>query len=197
MSAAAVAVGMGGATVVLDRDIDKLRRLDRMFQGRLQTLASTTYEVTRVVSDADLVVGAVLVTGARAPELVDDALVRKMKTGAVLVDVAIDQGGCFAHSRPTTHSDPTFVVHDTIYYCVANMPGAVPHTSTHALANVTLPYVLELAGRGTAVAVAADPALARGVNVAGGAVVYPAVADAHGLPVTALEDVLPVGGRPD
>ena len=196
-SAAAVAVGMGAATVVLDRDVDKLRRLDRMFQGRLQTLASTTYEVTRVVSDADLVVGAVLVTGARAPELVDDALVRKMKTGAVLVDVAIDQGGCFAHSRPTTHSDPTFVVHDTIYYCVANMPGAVPHTSTHALANVTLPYVLELAGRGTAVAVAADPALARGVNVAGGAVVYPAVADAHGLPVAALEDVLPVGGRPD
>ncbi|MDA8275198.1 MAG: alanine dehydrogenase [Actinomycetota bacterium] len=189
-SAASVAVGMGAATCVLDRDVDKLRRLDRMFQGRVQTLASTTFEVERVVLDADLVVGAVLVPGARAPELVGDDLVRRMKAGAVLVDVAIDQGGCFAHSRPTTHSHPTFAVHDVLYYCVANMPGAVPHTSTHALANVTLPSVLEIARSGLAAAVAVDPALARGVNVVDGSVVYPAVAEAHGLPCVPLAEVL-------
>ncbi len=192
-NAAHVAVGMGAATCVLDRDVAKLRALDRMFQGRLQTLASTAYEIERVVLQADLVVGAVLVTGARAPELVTGDLVRRMKPGAVLVDVSIDQGGCFEPSRPTTHSRPTFAVHDTIFYCVANMPGAVPHTSTHALANVTLPYVLEIAERGIAGAVHADPALARGVNVAGGAVVYPAVAQAHGMAWAELGGTLPPG----
>ena len=189
-NAAHVAIGMGAATSVLDRDVAKLRALDRMFQGRLQTLASTAYEIERAVVEADLVVGAVLVTGARAPELVGDDLVRRMKPGAVLVDVSIDQGGCFGPSRPTTHSNPTFAVHDTIFYCVANMPGAVPHTSTHALANVTLPYVQAIAARGIESAVAADPALALGVNVAGGAVVYPAVAAAHGLACVPLASVL-------
>lgn len=190
MNAAAVAVGMGAHTVVLDRDIDKLRLLDRLYQGRLQTVASNTYEIRRAVLEADLVIGAVLVPGAKAPRLVTDALVRRMKPGAVLVDVAVDQGGCFEGTRPTTHSSPTFRVHDTTFYCVANMPGAVPRTSTFALTNVTLPYVLNIARLGLASAVRRDPSLAAGVNIMNGHVTYPAVAQAHGRPAVALEEVL-------
>ncbi len=190
MNAAAVSVGMWAETKVLDVDVDKLRRLDRLYKGQLQTVASNTYEVATAVAEADLVVGAVLVTGAKAPELVDRELVRRMKPGSVLVDIAIDQGGCFSDSRPTTHADPTFEVEESLFYCVANMPGAVPRTSTYALTNVTLPYVVEVADRGLAAAVEGDRALALGVNVIGGQVVYEAVARAHGLPSVPLADVL-------
>ncbi len=190
MNAAAVAVGMGARTIVLDRDITKLRHLDQLYQGRLQTVASSTYEVEHSVEEADLVVGAVLVPGAKAPKLVPNDLVRNMKPGAVLVDIAIDQGGCFEDSHPTTHSDPVFRVQETTFYCVANMPGAVPRTSTFALTNVTLPHVLEIAGLGWKEAARRDPALAAGVNVVAGKVTYAAVADAHGLPCTPLEEIL-------
>lgn len=190
MNAAAVSFGMGARTTVLDRDIDKLRLLDRIYQGRLQTVASNTYEIERAVLDSDLVIGTVLVPGARAPKLVSNDLVRRMKPGAVLVDVSVDQGGCFEDSRPTTHSAPTFRVHDTTFYCVANMPGAVPHTSTYALTNVTLPYVTAIADLGVRAAARNDPSLAAGINVVDGDVVYSAVADAHGLPHTSLDKVL-------
>lgn len=190
MNAAAVAVGMWADTKVLDLDVDKLRRLDQIYQGRLQTVASNSFEVQEAVSEADLVIGAVLVTGAKAPKLVRHDLVRRMKAGSVLVDIAIDQGGCFEDSRPTTHADPTFRVESSIFYCVANMPGAVPHTSTYALTNVTLPYVVEIANGGLAAAIAKDPALALGVNMVGGKVVYEAVASAHGYAHTPLADVI-------
>ncbi|WP_091771458.1 alanine dehydrogenase [Blastococcus aurantiacus] len=190
MSAAAIALGMQAEVVVLDKDIDKLRAADRIYQGHLQTVASTAYEVERAVLDADLVIGAVLVPGARAPVLVSNELVARMRPGSVLVDIAVDQGGCFEDTRPTTHDQPTFRVHGSVFYCVANMPGAVPNTSTHALTNVTLPYVMALAGQGTAAAVAADPALAHGVNVAGGEVVLPEVARAHGRTAVPLAEVL-------
>ncbi len=191
MNAAAVCVGMGARTVVLDRDISKLRTMDRMYQGRVQTVASSTYEVANAVLEADLVIGAVLLPGARAPKLVSNELVSRMKRGAVLVDIAVDQGGCFEDTHPTTHSAPTFAVHDTVFYCVANMPGAVPRTSTYALTNVTLPYVAEIAGSGLAGAVRRDPSLAAGVNIANGQVVYPAVAEAHGMPRIPLVEALP------
>jgi alanine dehydrogenase len=190
MSAAAIALGMQAEVVVLDKDIDKLRAADRIYQGHLQTVASTAYEVERAVLDADLVIGAVLVPGARAPVLVSNELVARMRPGSVLVDIAVDQGGCFEDTRPTTHDQPTFRVHGSVFYCVANMPGAVPNTSTHALTNVTLPYVMALAGQGTAAAVAADPALAHGVNVAAGEVVLPEVARAHGRTAVPLAEVL-------
>ena len=189
-NAAAVSVGMGADTAVLDRDIDKLRCLDRLFGSRLRTLVSSRYEVERVVSGADLVIGAVLVPGNKAPKLVSNELVRHMKPGAVLVDISIDQGGCFEDSRPTTHSAPTFAVHRALFYCVANMPGALPHTSTRALTNATLPYVFEIANRGIASAVRADPALRGGVNVAGGRIVHPAIAEAHGLACSSVEEAL-------
>src|SRR5512133_2839138 len=165
MNAAAIALGMQAEVVVLDRDIDKLRAADRIYQGHLQTVASNSYEVEQAVLDADLVIGAVLVPGAKAPTLVSNELVSRMKPGSVLVDIAVDQGGCFEDTRPTTHQDPTFRVHDSVFYCVANMPGAVPNTSTYALTNVTLPYVMELANEGTGAAVAGNRALAHGVNV--------------------------------
>ncbi len=190
MNAAAVCVGMGARTLVLDRDIDKLRRLDRIYQGRLQTVASSAYEIEQAVLEADLVIGTVLVPGARAPKLVAGDLVRRMKPGAVLVDVSVDQGGCFEDTRPTTHSAPVFHVHDTTFYCVANMPGAVPHTSTYALTNVTLPYIAEIADLGVREAVRRDARLAAGVNVIGGYVTYAAVAKAHGLPHVGLEKVV-------
>jgi alanine dehydrogenase len=190
MNAAAVAVGMWADTTVLDVDIDKLRRLDRMYKGQLQTVASNTFEIERSVAEADLVIGAVLVTGAKAPRLVSHDLVRAMKPGSVLVDIAIDQGGCFEDSHPTTHSDPTYQVEGSVFYCVANMPGAVPHSSTHALTNVTLPYVLRIADQGLATAVAHDPALAKGVNVVDGTIVYPAVAEAHGMSSRPLTDMV-------
>src|SRR5581483_1440519 len=138
----------------------------------------------------DIVIGAVLVVGARAPRLVSDSLVEKMRDGSVLVDISVDQGGCFESTRPTTHSDPTYEVHGSIFYCVANMPGAVPHTSTHALANATLPYTLSIAGRGWRATARTDPALGEGINVAEGHVVFKPVADAHGLPCTPLAEVL-------
>jgi len=156
----------------------------------MQTVTSNTYEIERAVLDADLVIGAVLVPGAKAPTLVTDELVAAMKTGAVLVDISVDQGGCFESTRPTTHSNPTFEVNGCIFYCVANMPGAVPHTSTYALTNVTLPYAVEIADRGLKEAVQRDPSLAPGVNTLGGAVVYGPVAEAHGLPLVALAEVL-------
>ena len=190
MNAAAIALGMQAEVIVLDKDIDKLRAADRIYQGHLQTVASNRYEVERAVLDADLVIGAVLVVGAKAPTLISNELVARMKSGSVLVDIAVDQGGCFEDSRPTTHDDPTFRVHDSVFYCVANMPGAVPNTSTHALTNVTLPYVMELANEGTPAAVRAHPDLARGVNVVAGQVVLPEVAEAHGMTAVALAEVL-------
>ncbi|GAA1345696.1 alanine dehydrogenase [Catellatospora bangladeshensis] len=181
-NAAAVAVGFGAEVVVLDTDVDRLRRLDHAYRGRLGTVTSNAYEVEKACRWADLVIGAVLVPGAKAPTLVSNHLVSTMRSGSVLVDVAIDQGGCFADSRPTTHDDPTFRVHDSVFYCVANMPGAVPHTSTWALANVTLPYVVALADKGFRRAVSEDPALAGGVTAVRGTIVQPEVAKAHGLP---------------
>ncbi len=190
MNAAAIALGMQAEVLVLDRDIDKLRAADRIYQGHMQTVASNAYEIERACLDADLVIGAVLVAGAKAPTLVSDELVAAMKPGSVLVDIAVDQGGCFASTRPTTHSDPTFEVEGSLFYCVANMPGAVPHTSTYALTNVTLPYVVAIADLGLESAVAADPALALGVNVVDGAVVYEPVAEAHDLPYRPLAEAL-------
>ncbi|HEY9474240.1 MAG TPA: alanine dehydrogenase, partial [Mycobacteriales bacterium] len=168
MNAAAIALGMQAEVLLLDKNIDKLRSSDRIYQGHLQTVASNTYEIERAVIDADMVIGAVLVPGAKAPRLVTNDLVSRMKPGSVLIDISVDQGGCFEDTRPTTHSDPTYRVHGSVFYCVANMPGAVPHTSTYALTNVTLPYVMELASRGLRDAVHRDPALARGVNAVGG-----------------------------
>jgi alanine dehydrogenase len=190
MNAAAIALGMQAEVIVLDRDVDKLRAADRIYQGHLQTVASNAYEVERAVLDADLVIGAVLVPGAKAPTLVSNELVSRMKSGSVLVDIAVDQGGCFEDTRPTTHDDPTFRVHDSVFYCVANMPGAVPNTSTHALTNVTLPYVMALAGEGTAAAARAHADLAHGVNVVAGHVVLPEVAEAHGMTAVPWAEVL-------
>ncbi|SDJ21740.1 alanine dehydrogenase [Nonomuraea maritima] len=190
MNAAAIALGMQAEVLLLDRNIDKLRQADLIYQGHCQTVASNTLEIERAVLDADLVIGAVLVPGARAPKLISNDLVSRMKPGSVLVDISIDQGGCFEDSRPTTHEEPTFRVHDSVFYCVANMPGAVPHTSTYALTNVTLPYALAMAELGWREAMRADPALALGLNTHRGRVVSPPVAAAHGLEWTPLEDVL-------
>jgi alanine dehydrogenase len=190
MNAATIALGMQAQVTVLDRDLEKLRSADQLYRGHLQTVSSNALEIERAVLGADLVIGAVLVPGAKAPTLVSNELVSRMKPGSVLVDIAVDQGGCFEDSRPTTHDDPTFAVHGSVFYCVANMPGAVPHTSTYALTNVTLPYVLALANSGTAAALAADPALARGANVAGGHLVHAGVAEAHGLPSVRWQEVL-------
>jgi len=190
MNAAAIALGMQAEVIVLDRDVDKLRAADRIYQGHLQTVTSNAYEVERAVLDADLVIGAVLVPGAKAPTLVSNELVSRMKPGSVLVDIAVDQGGCFEDTRPTTHAEPTFRVHGSVFYCVANMPGAVPNTSTHALTNVTLPYVMALANEGTSAAVRAHADLANGVNVVAGQVVLPEVAEAHGMAVVPREEVL-------
>jgi alanine dehydrogenase len=193
MNAAAIALGMQAEVLLLDKNIDKLRQADRIYQGHLQTIASNTYEVERACIDADLVIGAVLVPGAKAPVIISDELVARMKPGSVLVDISIDQGGCFESSRPTTHSNPTYPVANSIFYCVANMPGAVPHTSTYALTNVTLPYAERIADVGWRAAVSTDPALARGVNVVDGTVVYGPVAEAHGLDWRELDEVLAAG----
>jgi alanine dehydrogenase len=189
-AAATMAVGMHAEVFILDRNLDKLREVDHHFRGALETIASSEHAIEQVCLEADVVIGAVLVVGARAPRLVSDALVEQMKPGSVLVDISVDQGGCFESTHPTTHSNPTFEVHGSIFYCVANMPGAVPHTSTHALANATLPYTLRIADRGWLEAVRMDPALAEGVNVAEGRVVYRPVAEAHGLPYTPLDELL-------
>ncbi|HZA04292.1 MAG TPA: alanine dehydrogenase [Propionibacteriaceae bacterium] len=190
MNAAAIALGMQAEVLLLDRNIDKLREADRIYQGHLQTIASTAYEVERAVLDADLVIGAVLVPGAKAPTVVSNQLVSRMRPGSVLVDISIDQGGCFEDSRPTTHAEPTFRVHNSVFYCVANMPGAVPHTSTYALTNVTLPYAVSLADQGWQQALRADPALARGLNAYDGVVTNEPVAQAHGLEHRPVAEVL-------
>ncbi|HEY6596551.1 MAG TPA: alanine dehydrogenase [Asanoa sp.] len=190
MNAAAIALGMQAEVLLLDRNINKLRQADAIYQGHLQTIASNAYEVERAVLDADLVIGAVLVPGAKAPTLITNEQVSRMKPGSVLVDISIDQGGCFEDSRPTTHADPTYKVHDSLFYCVANMPGAVPHTSTYALTNVTLPYALELASHGWRDAMRRDPALALGLNTYDGHVTYGPVAEAHGMAHVPLSSVL-------
>jgi alanine dehydrogenase len=190
MNAAAISLGMQAEVLLLDKNIERLRQADRIYQGHLQTVASNAYEIERACIDADLVIGAVLVPGAKAPMLVSDDLVGRMKPGSVLVDISIDQGGCFESSHPTTHSQPTYRVAQSVFYCVANMPGAVPHTSTYALTNVTLPYVERIARHGWRDAARSDTALARGVNVVDGTVVYGPVAEAHGLAWRPLDDVL-------
>jgi alanine dehydrogenase len=190
MNAAAIALGMQAEVLLVDRNVARLRQADAIYQGHLQTVASNAYEIERAVIDADLVIGAVLVPGAKAPTLIPNDLVARMKPGSVLVDISIDQGGCFEDSHPTTHADPTYRVHDSVFYCVANMPGAVPHTSTYALTNVTLPYVLELANLGWRDALRSDPALLPGLHTHEGALTLQPVADAHGLPSTTPEQVL-------
>jgi alanine dehydrogenase len=190
MNAAAIALGMQAEVLLLDRNVAKLRVADAIYQGHCQTVTSNAYEVERAIADADLVIGAVLVPGAKAPTLVTNEQVSRMKPGSVLVDISIDQGGCFEDSHATTHADPTYKVHNSVFYCVANMPGAVPHTSTYALTNVTLPYAVELANLGWREALQADPALALGLNTHGGAVTYGPVADAHGFASRSLDEVL-------
>ncbi len=190
MNAAAIALGMQAEVLLLDRNIARLRQADAIYQGHMQTIASNSFEIERAVLDADLVIGAVLVPGAKAPTLVSNELVSRMRSGSVLVDISIDQGGCFEDSHATTHADPTYRVHDSVFYCVANMPGAVPHTSTYALTNVTLPYAVELANKGWRQACRDDHALALGLNTHAGQITYGAVADAFGLPHLSLEDAL-------
>ena len=190
MNAAAIALGMQAEVLLVDKNVARLRSADAIYQGHLQTVASNTYEVERAVIDADLVIGAVLVPGAKAPTLVSNDLVSQMKPGSVLVDISIDQGGCFEDSHATTHAEPTYRVHSSVFYCVANMPGAVPHTSTYALTNVTLPYVLELANQGWRAALRADPALAAGLHTHEGTLTCQPVADAHQLPATPVSEVL-------
>jgi alanine dehydrogenase len=190
LNAAAIALGMQAEVLLLDKNISRLRGADAIYQGHLQTVASNSYEIERAVLDADLVIGAVLVPGAKAPMLVSNELVSRMKPGSVLVDISIDQGGCFEDSRPTTHADPTYRVHESMFYCVANMPGAVPHTSTYALTNVTLPYAVELANKGWRQALRDDRALALGLNTFDGRITYRAVAEAFGQPVLDLDTVL-------
>jgi alanine dehydrogenase len=184
--AAANALGMQADVTVIDVSIPRLRFLEERFGGAIQTRMSTEYEIRAQLVDADLVIGSVLIPGAQAPKLVTDAMVAQMKPGSVLVDIAIDQGGCFEGSRPTTHDNPVFPVHNSLYYCVGNMPGAVPETSTMALTNATLPYVLALADNGWRRAVAEDVALAKGVNTTAGRVTHAGVAEALGLEFSPL-----------
>ncbi|WP_125099845.1 alanine dehydrogenase [Leucobacter chromiireducens] len=189
--AARIAYGMGAEVTIIDIAIPRLKQLEDEFNGRIQTRTSNAHNITEALKDADLVIGSVLIPGEKAPKLVTDEMVAQMKPGSVLVDIAIDQGGCFENSRPTTHDDPTFAVHNSIYYCVANMPGAVPETSTAALTNATLPYVVALADKGWVTALKADEALAKGLNAHDGVVTFKGVADAFdGLPFSTVEDVL-------
>jgi alanine dehydrogenase len=191
-NAAIIALGLGAQVTILERSIDRMRHLDEILSGRVSLVMSSTLQIESSIGDADLVIGAVLIPGARAPKLVSREMLREMKPGTVIVDVAIDQGGCIETARPTTHSDPVFTVEGVTHYCVANMPGGVPITSTKALTNATLPYVEAIADHGLARAVGREPALARGVNVLDGKVTYEAVAEAHDLDFTPLEDVLPL-----
>ncbi|GAA1209646.1 alanine dehydrogenase [Prauserella alba] len=190
MNAVAVAAGAWADVELLDKNVDKLRAADRMYQGRIRTTTSNSYEIQRAVTEADLVIGAVLVPGAKAPKLVTNELVSRMKSGSVLVDISVDQGGCMEDSRPTTHDEPTFQVHDSVFYCVANMPGSVPNTSTHALTNVTLPYVVEIANRGLSEAVRARPELSGGINTVDGHVTNESVAEAFGMGCIPAEQLL-------
>ena len=191
-NAALIALGLGANVTILERSVDRMRHLEEILSGRVTLLMSSSLQIEESVADADVVIGAVLIPGALAPKLITREMVQGMKDGSVLCDVAIDQGGCAETSRPTTHSDPVYVVDEVTHYCVANMPGAVPITSTKALTNVTLPYVEEIADHGLREAVARDRALARGVNVFDGKVTYEAVAEAHNLEYSPLEDVLPL-----
>ena len=191
-NAAIIALGLGAQVTILERSIDRMRHLEEILSGRVTLLMSSSLQIEASVADADLVIGAVLIPGALAPKLLTREMIRGMKAGAVLVDVAIDQGGCFETSRATTHSEPVYVVDEVTHYCVANMPGAVPVTSTRALTNATLPYVEAIADYGLRDAVSRDAALAKGVNVLEGKVTYEAVAEAHGLEFTPLDDVLPL-----
>jgi alanine dehydrogenase len=190
LSAAAIALGMQAEVLLFDTNINRLRYVDAIYQGHMQTIASNAYEIDNAIMDADMVIGAVLVPGAKAPKLVTNEMVSRMKPGSVLVDIAIDQGGCFEDSRPTTHADPTYSVHQSLFYCVANMPGAVPHTSTYALTNVTLPYALAIADKGWKQAARDDRSLALGLNVHDGRITYAAVAEAFGLDSLTLDEVL-------
>ncbi|GAA2181158.1 alanine dehydrogenase [Leucobacter tardus] len=176
--AARIAFGMGAEVTVIDISIPRLKQLEDEFSGRIQTRTSNAHNITEALKEADLVIGSVLIPGEKAPKLVTDEMVSQMKPGSVLVDIAIDQGGCFEHSRPTTHDDPTFPVHNSIYYCVANMPGAVPETSTAALTNATLPYVVAVADKGWVKALQDDASLAKGLNAHDGVLTYRGVADA-------------------
>jgi alanine dehydrogenase len=183
LNAAVIAKGMGADVTILDRNLARLAHIDSLYGGSIKTLASTLHAIDAEIRNADLVIGAVLVHGAKAPKLVSNAQVATMKPGSVLVDIAIDQGGCFEDSRPTTHAEPTYVVHGSIFYCVANMPGAVPVTSTYALTNATLPYMIALANKGWKAATEQDSSLAKGLNVHDGKVFYAEVATAHGYSV--------------
>ena len=184
LAAATIAHGMRADVTIVDVNQKRLGEIDQIFGGTVKTLMSNTHEIEEQATQADLVIGAVLVHGAKAPKLITNALVKKMKPGAVLVDIAIDQGGCFEDSRPTTHAEPTFKVHETLFYCVANMPGAVPFTSTYALSNATLPFALALANKGWKTALTEDLALRKGLNIHDGKIYYKAVGDAHGLPAS-------------
>ena len=190
LHAAQISLGMGADVTILDLNIPRLRQIDLAFNGAIRTLASNAFAIEQECLAADLVVGAVLVPGAKAPKLVSNDLVSRMKPGSVLVDIAIDQGGCFEDSHATTHADPTYTVHNTVFYCVANMPGAVPNTSTYALTNVTLPYAVALANKGWKQALKDDKALALGLNTHAGKVTYPAVAQAFGYELLSLESAL-------
>jgi alanine dehydrogenase len=191
-NAAVIALGLGAQVTILERSVDRMRHLEEILSGRVSLVMSSSLQIEESIAEADVVIGAVLIPGALAPKLITRQMLREMKEGAVLADVAIDQGGCAETSRPTTHSDPVYVVDGVIHYCVANMPGAVPITSTKALTNVTLPYVEAIADHGLREAVALDPALARGVNVLEGKLTYEAVAEAHNLEYSPLDDVLPL-----
>ncbi|HEY7401149.1 MAG TPA: alanine dehydrogenase [Actinomycetota bacterium] len=189
-NAAWIAAGMEAEVSIVDRNVERLRFVDQIWRGRIQTVMSSTLGIEQLVLEADLVVGAVLVPGAKAPHLVSEELVSRMRPGAVLVDISIDQGGCFETSHVTTHSDPVYELHGVVHYCVGNMPGAVPRTSTYALTNVTLPYVLAIANEGLEDAIRRDHALALGVNAFGGRVTNAGVAEAHGLATTPLGDLV-------
>jgi alanine dehydrogenase len=191
-NSAVITLGLGAHVRILDKSVDRLRHLEEILSGRVELVMSSSLEIERSVLEADVVIGAVLIPGARAPKLVTAEMVSAMKEGAVVCDVSIDQGGCFETSRPTTHSNPVYVVDDVTHYCVSNMPGAVPVTSTFALTNVTLPFVEAIADYGVRAAIARDPALARGVNVFDGKLTYEAVAEAHGLEYSPLEEVVPL-----
>jgi alanine dehydrogenase len=189
-NAAKIAVGMGAHVTIIDNNLDRLRELDDIFLSTITTLASSAYAIHDAVSKADLIVGAVLVPGAAAPKLVTRGMLKDVTNGSVIVDVAVDQGGCIETTHPTTHSDPTYYVDGVLHYCVANMPGAVPRTSTFALTNATLPYVLKLANRGFLDAIARDPGLKEGVNTYAGKLTYEAVASAQGLEYTPIDGML-------
>jgi alanine dehydrogenase len=189
-NAAKIAVGMGAQVTIVDKNLDRLRELDDIFLSKISTLASSAYGIHGAISEADLIIGGVLVPGAAAPKLVTREMLKDVMKGAVIVDVAVDQGGCIETTRPTTHSNPTYYVEDVLHYCVANMPGAVPRTSTFALTNATLPYALRLANRGFLDAISSDPGLKEGVNTYAGKLTYKAVADDQGLEYTSLDDIL-------